>query len=82
MAEQTGLDIVRLLRHGNHRWLAAVRLREGHFHVAIDPLTLEIVRDRGCFSSCMEGTYGPFIPDADAEDGREWWTEYMATYDG
>ena len=59
---ETGLDLIRVMRHSNHLWFGWVREGEGHWHARIDPSTWEWAYEPGHqFSSCREGTYGPGV---------------------
>ena len=61
--EQTGLNLIRVLRHSNDLWFGIVKHGDGHFHVKIAPTTWEWSVDPGCFSSCVEEDepWGPSV---------------------
>lgn len=59
-ASMTGLPLIRVLRHSNRHWFGFVRRGEGHWHVAINPVTWEwTTKTESAFSSCE--TYGPHV---------------------
>ena len=78
-SSETGLPLIRAMRHSNNLWFGWVREGEGHWHVGIDPSTWEWGYLPGCgFSSCPAGTYGPgVLPPPDVlekyeRQEREW----------
>ncbi len=59
---ETGLPLIRVMRHSNHLWFGWVREGDGHWHVDINPFTWKWDYEPGCgFSSCSQGTYGPSV---------------------
>lgn len=72
-SSETGLPLIRAMRHSNHLWFGWVREGDGHWHVAIDPSTWGWDYEPGCgFSSCSKGTHGPAVlPSAEIVEEHE-----------